>query len=244
MSYATDGNKRLCVKLWDGTKQDVHVSETDTYDDFVSKVVELANPGAGKSVRFICKGKIISAKNFASVEPGSLLLCLTTLNSAEAPTPVSNTPSSSQTLSAQAQARNTQPQEPTYTYKHVKATLVVFLDMIRSNRQLKQLYENDYGQLVTEILKNPDLDTMLKNILSQSGQIMNAMEKGENISVNVSGNTGSGQPGTMDVIDLSVEDQGIVEEITSMGFDRVKVVVAYLSCNKDREDTINSLLNA
>ena len=118
-----------------------------------------------------------------------------------------------------------------------------FLDMIRSNRQLKQLYENDYGQLVTEIMKNPDLDTMLKNILSQSGQIMNAMEKGENISVNIEGNTGGGKLGDMDVIDLSPQDQETIEEITQMGFNRADVVNAYLSCNKDMEDTLNRLIN-
>jgi len=134
--------------------------------------------------------------------------------------------------------------EPMYTYKHVKTTLIVFLDLIRSNKQLKYLYENDYGQLVTEIIKNPDLDVMLKNILSQSGEIMKAMENGENISVKINGNTGPEEPGTIDKIELSRQDQEIIEEITLMGFNRSQVVIAYISCEKDRDSTIATLLNA
>lgn len=72
---------------------------------------------------------------------------------------------------------------------------------------------------------------------------MNAMEKGENISVNIEGNTGGGKLGDMDVIDLSPQDQETIEEITQMGFNRADVVNAYLSCNKDMEDTLNRLIN-
>lgn len=239
MSHLAATNKKINIKLWDGTKHSVLVKSSDTYEDFVKKVSEISNPGTGKSIKFICKGKITNVHNFNDVEPGSLMLCLTTQSASNA----SNVVDTSN--HTQQNSINNKPQEPVYNYKNVKATLVVFLDLIRSNKQLKHLYENDYGQLVTEILKNPDLDTMLKNILSQSGQIMNAMEKGENISVNVKGNTDEdgGRPGDMDVIDLSIQDQETIEEITSMGFSRTDVVVAYMSCNKDRDNTINKLIS-
>jgi hypothetical protein len=219
MNQSVDSCKRISIKLWDKTKHDVHIDASDTYDDFVRKVLIFVNPGIGKTLKFIYKGMVINMRNFNTVCHGSVLLCLASISPPLIESSVSQT---------------AVPQEPSYTYKHVKATLVVFLDMIRSNRQLKQLYDNDYGQLVTEIMKNPDLDTMLKNILSQSGQIMNAMEKGENIN---------GIEGNMDMIDLSTQDRENIEEITGMGFNRADVVIAYLSCNKDMEDTLNRLIN-
>lgn len=234
---------RFIVKLTDGTKQDINIDESDTYDTFAQKVVELGNFDSVRSVRFICKGKIVNAQNFKEFGPGSLMLCLRSSGSNTEPRSNIQTNNFSH-QSVNAQSANAQSDEPTYTYKNIKATLVVFLNLIRTNPQLRELYDHDYNQLVTEILKNNDLDTMLRNILSQSGQIMRAMESGENISVNVNGNTGPGQPGDMEQIDLSIQDQETIEEITAMGFDRTEVVVAYIKSGKNKEDTINSLLNA
>src|SRR5690606_237390 len=103
---------------------------------------------------------------------------------------------------------------PMYTYKHVKAALIVFLDFVRNNKQLSELYDNNYTQLMTELIKNSDIDAILRNILSQSGQIMNAMEKGENIKVNINGDTHE-----VDEIKLTKEDENNIDELIQMGFD-------------------------
>src|SRR5690606_33940559 len=125
-----------------------------------------------------------------------------------------------------------------YTYKQVKASLVVFLDFIRSNAQLKDLYLNDYKQLVNELILNPDIDMIVHNILGQSGRILEAMEKGENIKVNINGSNGN-----VEKISLSQQDEQVIMELIDLGFDPTKAISAYVECGYDKDATINKLLN-
>ena len=69
------------------------------------------------------------------------------------------------------------------------------------------------------------------------------MEKGTNISINIGGTEGPNQPGEITQIDLSLADQEIVEEITSLGFNRTEVLKTYLESNKNKEQTIEKLFS-
>jgi len=276
----SNGDKfRIRVQLWDNTRHNIYVSKTDKYDSFVSQVKSILDPGEGIHLKFLWKGKIITSKTFKTILPGSMVLCMRSVLSAEHEINTSNesslaTPTTTATTSSTSTPTNTsstssptntstteqndqlmqmmrlmasqsqaKPKEPTYTYKQVKAALTVYLDFIRSNKQLRELYEGNFSQLVTEIMKNKDLDEIMRNILAQSAQIADAMEKGTNISINIAGTEGPNQPGEITQIDLSVADQEIVEEITSLGFDRTKVLMTYLQSNKNKNQTIEKLLN-
>jgi hypothetical protein len=258
---------KFIVQLWDGKKYDIILDDDHVnFTNFLSTTLKTVDPDGllaadNKSIKFLCKGKVINETNFIEVLPGSLLWGMkqtSASTSASASvsnvsTPGSSTPTLSATptstsVSAPVSAHVSAPvsapmiSEPSYTYKNVKATIIVFLNMVRSNPQLRDLYENNFGQLMTELMKNPDLDQMIRNILSQSGQIASSMEKGENISVKISGNTESGKDiGDIEEIELTREDEENIEEITEMGFDSTDVVVTYLRCNKDKEATVRKL---
>lgn len=129
--------------------------------------------------------------------------------------------------------------EEQYSYKQVKASLVVFLDFVKNNTQLKNLYWNDYKQLVNELILNPDIDTIIRNILGQSGRIMGAMEKGENIKININGSTGK-----VDKIDLNQNDEEIIMELIDLGFDPTKAISAYIESGYNKDAAISRLLNS
>jgi hypothetical protein len=73
--------------------------------------------------------------------------------------------------------------EEIFNYKQVRASLIIFLDFVRNNPQIRHMYENDFSQLMYELVSNPTLETIIKNILKQSGQIAQSIDNKENIKV-------------------------------------------------------------
>lgn len=65
---------------------------------------------------------------------------------------------------------------------------------------------------------------------------MHAIKTGGNISINV------GENGSVDEIHMTPEDGIIIKEIIEMGFNSNEVVVTYLKNNKNKDKTIEVLL--
>ena len=247
-------SRNYTVKLSDGTRYEFSVNESESFTDFVNNVTQRVGLDEEKTFKFICKGKIVNGNTFLSLESGSIMLAMTSLKQSQ---PKQSVQSTEQTQSAQSvqsaqSAQSTQSaqsaqsaqstesmessKEPTYQYKHVKAAMVVFFDFIRNNPQLRHLYETNYTQLMTEILKNPMLDTVLKNVLSQSGQILSAMESGTNLKVNINGESGG-----VDQIRLTKEDEANIEEIIDMGFDATLVIKTYVENGNNKDVALEKL---
>ena len=137
---------------------------------------------------------------------------------------------------ADVQTADVQTSEPTYSFKQVQAYTIVFMNFISANPQLRDAFLNNYSLLVTELAKNNQLMDVMKSILSQSGQIMESMEKGENISVNINTNNNS-----MEKIELTAEDRQNIDQLIMMGFNPDKAVVEYLKSEKDVQKTLEAL---
>jgi hypothetical protein len=129
-----------------------------------------------------------------------------------------------------------------FNYKQVKASLIIFLDFIRNNAQIRQMYENDFPQLVHELLHNPTLETIVKNILRQSGQIARAIDNKSNIKVHIDGND-TNTVKNVEEIKLTSEDEENIKNIIDMGFDPILAVKTYIENNYDLEKTMACLLN-
>ncbi len=220
-------NRIFKVKTYDGTQYDVEVKRNDTFDNFVDKVSKMiphTDPENNSMLRFfifIFQGKILNSTNLNDVRDGSLVLCVIKYKPIEPNNEI-------------------QPEkEIKYNQKQIKAAIIVFLDFIRNNTQLKQLYTTNYSQLVQEIIKNEDLDNIIRNILDQSGQILEAMEKGENLKLHINSNGN----GSVDKISVKQEDEKSMTELIDMGFEPSLVVKTYIESNYNKEDTLNKLLN-
>jgi len=234
----------------------IELENGDTYQTFLGKLK--ANFGNGL-IKLINCGKLINASNFHTLEDGAIVLCLTghpndqsdnstpvnkppvnkpSVNKPPVNKPSVNKPSVNKPHSIVVDQTDGDKQEK-YCYKQVKATLIVFLDFVKNNPQLKHMYADDYSQLITEITHNSILDQIIKNILDQSGNIMEAMESGTEINVNING---SGDPPKNEDT-LSAIDQQTIEEIISIGFDPTLVVQTYIETGKNKSETVNKLLN-
>ena len=222
-------NRNFKVKTYDGNQYDVNVNGNDTFDIFVDKVSKMIpeshsdqdNETNKRVFIFIYQGKILNMNNMNEVKDGSLVLCVIKYTPCESKTEIKT------------------EIEKTYNQKQIKAAMVVFLDFIRNNTQLKELYTTNYSQLVQEIIKNQDLDVIIKNILDQTGEIIEAMEKGENIKLHINNNGN----GTVEKIDIKHEDEKSISELIDMGFDPTVVVRTYIECNYNKDETLNKLLN-
>lgn len=234
--------KQFTLKTLEGFKESVTIDSTASFEEF-SKIASDAIGSEKKILKFISIGKIINAQNFADVPDKSVIVCMTrTVLPTETITPTANEieiPSTPSTSSIQSTvAQSTPIAEPTYSYKQVKASMIVFLDFIRNNPQIKNLYHNDYPGLVREIIHNPDINMIITNILSQSGQILESMEKGTDMIVNVN----AGGSGEVEEIKFDKQNKDDIEDIIAMGFDPTLVVKTYVESHKNKELTIQTLL--
>jgi hypothetical protein len=207
-STSLNMSKRLAVKFNRG-REEVTLDQSASYDDFVRILAERRGLAEGKTFTFLAKGKAVTRDTFSTVENGTTLLAINTRV----------------------------PRDPVYSYDQVKASMIVFLDFIRMNPQMSDMYKNDYGQLVTEMIHNPTVNDVIKNILEQSGHIMEAMRTGKNIKLNI----GSG--GDVDEVNLSKEDDNNIQELMDMGFDPVKVIKTYVENKNDKEKTLDILMH-
>lgn len=222
-------SRKYTIKLSNGVRYEISVNEGETYAEFLNDVIQrVGGLDEDKTFKFICKGKIINENTFLDLESGSIILAMTSLKSVQSTeAPLTQ---SLPTVSIESS------KEQSYQYKHVKAAVIVFFDFIRNNPQLRQLYESNYTQLMTELMKNPMLDTVLKNVLSQSGQILSAMETGTNIKVNINGESGG-----VDQISLTKEDEMNIGEIIDMGFDATLVIKTYIENGNNKDITLEKL---
>jgi hypothetical protein len=256
-------HKKITVKTQNGYSYNIDLSDDETYTDLMNKmtncVIDLTY--GPPTFTFVYKGKIVNASNFNEIENGSFLMCIVSSSPASVSstesvpsTPVSTSVSSTESVSSTpvpASVSSTESDSSKspftisdqstdqYSYKQIKASLVVFLDFVRNNAQLKELYLNNYNQLVNELVTNPDLDTIIHNILGQSGRIIEAMEKKENIKININGSDGN-----VSKIDLSQQDEQVIMELIDLGFDPTKAITAYIESGYDKDAAINKLLNS
>ncbi len=245
-------NRAITIKTFSGYKNEFVIYPNYTYNDLINLIERDMNLSMDKTIGLIYEGKTLTSSNFDNVLHGSVILATIRNKS----TTLMDIPVASQSIPIAPQSIPIAPQsipiaqqsipivssnslsDPKYSYKQCQALLVVFLDFVRSNSQLRSLYETNYQQLVFEITKNPLLENIIKNMLSQSGQIIKAMESGSAISININGDSGA-----VDEIKLTVEDEANIALLREMGFGP-EVVKTYIECNKDIEETCRKMIKS
>lgn len=259
-------SRRFVVKIGNSkdSKYEIHVNDTESYNDFVNKLSQEHSISDQSYFKFICKGKIITADNFNTLDSGSVLLGLIcTKAQITEPTPTNipkqivhspnctctcngrqlNTQSTQSNPASQVEPADklTQAQtEPTYTCEEIKSSIIVFLNFMKMNQQVNALYQNDFPQLVNEIVNNPQIGKVIQDILGQSKQILNAIKNKSNISIRVGGEDNENDH--TDEVIITPDDGLVIDELIAMGFDPNEVVVTYLKNNKDKSTTIEALL--
>ena len=244
-------NRTFTIKTTGGIQEKIEVSPEDTFEYFCEKIRSTFNFEADRKLRVICAGKIITENDFKTLPDKVTMICLATkptdispqIPNQPIPQPVQQpvqqpVPQATEVNDSNnsASGRLFPSTGETYSFKQVQAYTIVFLNFISSNPQLREAFLNNYGLLVTELAKNQQLEEIMKNILSQSGQIMEAMEKGENIKLNINTDSNS-----MDKIELTREDTMRIDQLIAMGFNPDKVVVAYLKSGKNMDRTLQAL---
>lgn len=244
-------NRTFTVKSVGGNQETITVRSEENFESFCDTIRTVFHIDSDRRLKLISNGQIVNSERFTSLVDRSTVVCLATRpvrdttttsestpeSTPEATSEVSTDTSTPVETSADSQLGNSSPStEETYTFKQVQAYTIVFMNFISSNPQLRNAFLNDYGLLVTELAKNETLTGVMKNILSQAGQIAEAMEKGENIKVNI--NTDSNE---MERIELTPKDEKQIDQLIAMGFNPDKVVVAYLQSNKNIQATLQVL---
>ena len=243
------------------TKYEIHVNDTESYEDFIAKLNHEHSVSDEGHFKFMCKGKMINKDNFDTLQTGSVLLAII-CKKGQITEPSTSTSTSNQKQivhlpnctctcnkqSVQQPVSVPEPEpvslpepiqsEPTFTYDETKGSLIVFLNFMKTNPEVNKLYQSDFPQLVNELVHNPQLAKIIKDILGQSKQILNAIQTGGNIAVKLGGENG----GSTEEINMTSDDGKIIDELIAMGFDSTEAVVAYLKNNKDKSAAINALL--
>lgn len=231
--------RTFTVKTIGGAVETIEVSPEDTFDTFCKTIKSTFCIDDDRRLKIVCNGGVVNEDKFQGIPDKALVICLATrpINTAPAPATVQSQESSSVTqVQVVESVADVQTADPTYSFKQVQAYTIVFMNFISANAQLRDAFLNNYGLLVTELAKNDQLMDVMKNILSQSGQIMESMEKGENISVNINTDNNS-----MEKIELTTEDRQKIDQLIMMGFNPDKVVVEYLKSGKDVQKTLEAL---
>lgn len=203
--------RKLKVKTLKGYKETFNVEQNETFELFVEKITKSMNLDNNKYPVFLANGKKINNENFNTILDNTTLLCMIRTN------------------------YKNDVDLKKYSFKQVLASMIVFLQFTRNNPDIHEMYENDFKQLVYELSENEGLKNVIKSILDQSEIIINARNKNENITVDLSS-------GGMDKIELTKADDQVLDEIINMGFDENLVVVTYLKSGKNKDITISELL--
>lgn len=210
------------------TTGDIEINESNTYHSFIDKVRSVGNIEDDRIIKIMTNGKILTENNYESLifdKTSNKISCLVIVGEIK-PNSVSNSASD-----------NVSDTIIGYTFEEVKSVILAFLNFVRANPQTRELYANDFNQLVTEILHNPIMNTIIKDMLVQSKEILHAMKTGGNITLHV------GEQGDTNKVSLLPEDRAKMDEIINLRFDPDKVVVSYIKNHKNVDDTINDLLN-
>ena len=68
---------------------------------------------------------------------------------------------------------------------------------------------------------------------------MEAMEKGENIKININGGNGN-----VDKVDLNQQDEQVIMELIDLGFDATKAISAYIESGYNKDAAVSKLLSS
>jgi hypothetical protein len=243
------------VKTVGGGEEQIIVEPSLSFDGFKEKVRTAFGFDEDRRIKVVFSGGVVDATKFTDIPDKSVVICLATRPPRQVSTTTNNTEPESipttpvpipppslpvQSLPVQSQpiesTTSANTPEPMYGFKNIKAYTIVFLNFIAANPQLRDAFLNNYGLLVTELAKNEQLEEVMKNILSQSGQILEAMEKGENIKLNINTDNNS-----MEQIELTEEDRARIDQLIAMGFNPDKAVVEYLKAGKDINRALDAL---
>jgi hypothetical protein len=247
MSSNYQCNRSVTIKNFSGYKGEFVIYSTHSLSDLISLIENDMKIGSDKTIGLIYEGKSVNSTNFNNITHGATLLAITRNKSDNVSSNSSNVNSSVQLNESNKSNKSNESNlsnlsnesndiDAKYSYKQCRALLIVFLDFIRSNPQMRTLYQNNYPQLVKEVLANPLLDNIIKNMLSQTGQIIKAMETGSEIKININGDSGE-----VDEIVLTKEDEEKIQMLIEMGF-TTNALKTYLECNKDFDETMKKLL--
>jgi hypothetical protein len=224
-------SKKIIVKQWDGKRTEFELMNGQGYDDLTKMIIDSNNLEQNSKLKFVYEGKIITKDNFHIIKPMTTIMVFYTLHPDQ--------PSTSKTNQLG------QP-EKLYNFKQIKTAIIVFLNFVKNNPQVKKLHDTDYDAFIEEVMTNPIIGDIIKNILSQSSQILENMENGQNISVNI-----NGDDEIVEKINLSSEDEKNINDIIEMGFEANIVCKTYAEFsistphNGDmkKELTLKKLLN-
>lgn len=223
----------------------IEVESHETLNDFKSKIRATYGFESHQQMKLIVR-RILTEDEFNGLQDGTTILVV--LRSEITKPPVESTDTSSNVNPNENSNPNTNTNtdtnvnaEPTYDFRCIKAYTIVMLQFIVTNPQMKDMFQNDFGMLMMELMKNPQLESLMKNILRQTNSIADSMDKGENIKLDINMDDHSQQEGTCEKIELTPEDQQNIDNIINMGFDPNETVVQYLRNNKNVNLTLEAL---
>lgn len=235
-------SRTFIIRTVSGSKHIITVQPDETFEDIKLRIMKELSIDPSKQLKLMHKSKIIDANIFSTLQDGEILGCITTKAAS------SSTLSTSTVPATDAQPTDAQPTdaEPMYRFKNIKAFSIVFLNFIATNPQLRNAFLNNFGLLTTELIKNEDLDALMRNILSQSDSILRSMEKGENIKLNMNMSSKKmekmdGSVDGVESVEITDQDSANIDQIIAMGFHPDKVVVEYLKAGKDVIRTLDAL---
>jgi len=249
MSFRT-----FTIRSVSGSKQNITVQPHETFEDVKRRIMEELSIDPSKQLKLMHNSKIVDADMFSTLQDGAVLGCVTT----KAPSSSTSSTSTNTNTATVVQQTDAQPSdakpsdanptdaEPMYRFKNIKAFTIVFLNFIATNPQLRNAFLNNFGLLTTELIKNEDLEALMLNILSQSDSILQSMEKGQNIKLNMNMSSKKmekidGQPDGVESIEITDQDSANIDQIIAMGFHPDRVVVEYLKNGKDISRTLDAL---
>lgn len=251
-----DSDRFVTVKNLKGNEKMFSFSNKLNYDEFHEMVHKGMNIEDDKIIKFMNQGKIIDENNFSFLSNGSTLLYLVQkkvkpVMLEQKKEQVKEQENEKSVILEDVDKEDIDKEDsksfsynksidddtvPQYTFEEVRASMIVLLNFVRDNPQVRNLFETDYGAFVNEMLTNPALINITKNIVSQSSQILHAIKTGGNISVNINGDSG-----TVNKIELTKEEEDTIKNIIDMGFDATKVIKTFIECGKDAIRTIDAL---
>jgi hypothetical protein len=273
-------NKNVTIKTMNNEKTVFEIKSTDTLKDFRDNVRNSLSCTQDKIPLFIYKGSYIDDNNFNEIENNSICLCVMAHKQIEETEnenvqndnvqnqniqkenilvinrfdqesePALELESESESESEPKLKETQNTKEELYNYEQVKSSMIVFLDLVRSNQQLRYLYMNDPQQLIHEIVYNEDLNIMIKKILQQSQHVVDAIKNKTNIKIALNFNdmndmndiNHDDRNNNKNNNDITEQDANIIMELIDMGFDPTLVVKTYSECGYDKDATYKKLL--
>lgn len=249
MSY-----KSLTIKNLKNESYSFNVSDDSTFQQFVEMIKKQFDTEC--DIKLMFQGNILNESNFNTVPDKSSMIFMIQKHVPvkPVPVPVNNSPVVEKVENNEEineEINKEVNKEPLYKFEEIQASMIVILNFVRENPQVRNLFETDFGALTYEMLHNEVLINITKNIIKQSGNILHAIKTGGNIAVNVNGDSGDVRNvseqlndqsnGSNNNIELTPDDEETIADIIDMGFEPVKVIEAYLVCNKNVSRTIEFL---